>query len=182
MQPIYDSGITLTFPDNNYFRFEACQGYKDIQNNFKEMDVCWYDSTNNTLYIIELKEWDYTLAEEQDANVTAQKIKEIKDRRAKSHIHTLLKKSIDSVSMFISVLLNKPYASKISACAPFSITQDTQIKLLTIVKTPPSSVDYISSLYTEYKAHFKPYATLFGIKAYVVMTKEQAMREFSWVS
>ena len=29
--PITESGITLNFPDNNYFRFEDCQGYKEIQ-------------------------------------------------------------------------------------------------------------------------------------------------------
>ena len=35
---ITESSITLNFPDNNYFRFEDCQGYKDIQDNLKEMD------------------------------------------------------------------------------------------------------------------------------------------------
>ena len=37
---ITESSITLNFPDNNYFRFQDCKGYKDIQDNFKEMDAC----------------------------------------------------------------------------------------------------------------------------------------------
>ena len=55
--PITESGITLNFPDNNYFRLGGCDGYKKIQNNFSEMDACWYDQANDTLYIIELKNW-----------------------------------------------------------------------------------------------------------------------------
>lgn len=54
---ITESSITLNFPDNNYFRFQDCNGYKTIQNNFKEMDACWYDQASDILYIIELKDW-----------------------------------------------------------------------------------------------------------------------------
>lgn len=182
MQSITESGITLTFPDNNYFRFETCQGYKNIQDNFKEMDVCWYDAVNNVLYIIELKQWDNVLLEEQDTNFAVEKIKEIKEGITKHRIQELFKKSLDSVSMFVSVLLNKPYSSKISACAPFSISHDTKIKVISIIDTAVSNSDYISSIHSKYKTYFKPYAKLFGISTYIVMTKAQATQEFSWVS
>ena len=38
------------FPDNNYFRLCDCDGYKAIQNNFAEMDVCWYDQKEVSVY------------------------------------------------------------------------------------------------------------------------------------
>lgn len=121
--PITESGITLNFPDNNFFRFEDCQGYKEIQNNFKEMDVCWYEQTTDTLYIIELKDWhDGKLIEENDPTISSQKIIEMKESISKSNINILVKKSIDSVSMFISILLGKPFSQKIELCTPFTIT------------------------------------------------------------
>jgi hypothetical protein len=86
---ITESSITLDFPDNNCFRFEKCKGYKDIQNNFKEMDVCWYEQITDTLYIIELKDWkDGKLMEENDPNISAQQIKEMKEGISKFQINT----------------------------------------------------------------------------------------------
>lgn len=36
---ITESAITLNFPDNNYFRFQDCEGYQALSgHNFKEMD------------------------------------------------------------------------------------------------------------------------------------------------
>jgi hypothetical protein len=48
--PITESSVTLNFPDNNYFRLCDCDGYKAIQNNFAEMDVCWYDQKKVSVY------------------------------------------------------------------------------------------------------------------------------------
>jgi hypothetical protein len=181
--PIVESNITLNFPDNNYFRFENCQGYKDIQNNFKEMDACWYDQANDILYIIELKDWqDGKLIEENDPNVSQEKITQTRKDISQHNINVLLKKSVDSLSMFLSVLLAKSYASKIQACMPFSITNSTAIKLLSIINWANPDPSYIAFINTEYKAKFKPYSTLFDIKAYLVLTKNQAMAKFSWIS
>jgi hypothetical protein len=106
--PITESSITLNFPDNNYFRLCDCDGYKAIQNNFAEMDVCWYDQANDTLYIIELKNWDNnTLAEEINPNYTPEKIQEMKAGISNYRIGNLLKKSVDTTCMFMSILLGK---------------------------------------------------------------------------
>ena len=142
--PITESNITLNFPDDNYFRFENCQGYKDIQNNFKEMDACWYDQAKDILYIIELKDWhDGKLKEENDPNVSQEVIAENKKGISKYRINVLLKKSIDSLSMFLSILLDKQYASKIQSCMPFSITNVTKIKLLSIINWTNPDPTYI---------------------------------------
>ncbi len=181
--PITESGITLNFPDNNYFRFEDCQGYKEIQNNFKEMDVCWYEVATDTLYIIELKDWkDGKLIEESDPTFSAQKIIDIKNSISKSNINILLKKSVDSVSMFISILLGKPYSSKIQLCAPFTITNNTSIKLLSVINWTNPDITYISTINTEYRSKFASYAKLYDIKSYVVMTKDKASQTFNWIT
>lgn len=181
--PITESGITLKFPDNNYFRFEDCQGYKEIQNNFKEMDACWYEQATDTLYIIELKDWhDGKLIEESDPTISPQKIAEMKQNISKSNINFLVKKSIDSVSMFISILLGKPYSTKIQQCAPFTITNTTNIKLLSVINWTNPDVTYIATVNTEYRSRFASYAKLFDIKAYVVMTKDKASQTFNWIT
>lgn len=180
--PIVESGITLNFPDNNFFRFQNCQAYNTIQHNFKEMDVCWYDQGADTLYIIELKDWgDGVLLEEQDPTYTLAKIDELKGRITSHRINQLFKKSIDSVCMFVSVLLNKPHGVQIQNCAPFVITNNTTIKLLSIINWTNVDVTYISSIHSAYKSYFKPYATLFGIRSYVVMTKMQASNAYTWI-
>ena len=117
---ISESEITLNFPDNNFFRFEGCKGYKDIQHNFKEMDACWYEQEKDILYIIELKNWQNNdLDEESNPNISSEKIAEIKKNITQYRINNLLKKSIDSVSMFMSILLERPYSSNIQECTPF---------------------------------------------------------------
>lgn len=181
---ITESLITLNFPDNNYFRFEDCKGYKDIQDNFKEMDACWYEQATDTLFIIELKDWDNgNLIEETDPNFSEQKIKEMKQGITKARIYTLVKKSIDSVCMFMSILLEKPYSSNIKPCLPsdFLLTKTTKIKLLSIINWTNPDVTYISNIHSEYKAKFKPYAKLYGIQTYVVLTKDKAKQTFDWI-
>ena len=183
MYNMTESSITLNFPDSNFFRFEDCKGYKDIQDNFKEMDVCWYEEATNTLYIIELKDWkDGKLIEETDLDFPKESIIEKKSKISISNISILVKKSLDSVSMFMSMLLEKPYSATIQACSPFTINKTTKIKLLSIINWTSADQTYISVINSAYKSKFKPYAKLYDIKTFVLMTKQQAMQAYNWIS
>jgi hypothetical protein len=180
---ITESLITLNFPDNNFFRFQDCQGYKDIQNHFKEMDACWYEQATDTLYLIELKNWgNNILDEESDPSVSAEDIAKMKKGITEHRIKELFKKSMDSVCMYMSILLNKPYSSNIQACSPFTITETTQIKLLSIINWTNVDTTYISAIKSEYQSRFKSYAKLFNIKTFVVMTKAQASQRYDWIT
>jgi len=180
---IVESGVTLNFPDNNFFRFQDCQGYTRIQQNFKEMDVCWYDQINDILYIIELKDWgDGSLLEEKDLKFTVDMVNDLKNKISNHRINELFKKTLDSISMFISILLNKPYSVNIQNCSPFTITNNTTIKLISIINWINPDTTYVSSIHSAYKAYFKPYATLLGIRTYVVMTKTQAAGHYPWIT
>lgn len=180
---ITESGITLNFPNENYFRFQDCPGYRAIQQNFKEMDCCWFDEDSNRLYLIELKDWgDGTLLEENDGVSTAEKIDEMKKRISKYRIQELFKKSLDSTAMIMSIKLNTPYSSKINDCIPFEINNNTEVTLLSIINWSNPDPSYISTVHSQYKTLFKSYAKLYDIKGYAVMTKSQAEERFDWVN
>ncbi len=179
---IEESSVTLNFPDNNYFRFEECKGYKDIQNNFKEMDACWYDETKDELYLIELKDWKTDkIYEENDSNIPIEEIIDTKTGISKSRVFTLFKKSVDSVCMILSAMLNTDYSTAISSCFSFKITKDTKIRLISIINWEETDISYISNVNTAYKSKFGSYAKLFGIRTFIVLTKEQAKTQFDWV-
>lgn len=132
--PITESGITLNFPTHHYFRLGNCEGYKKIQNNFSEMDVCWYDEANDALYLIELKDLGNNhLHEEDNANISPAHIRIMKKGISDHRVQNLLKKWIDTTCMFMSILLNKPSSATIQACAPFVISRSTKINLLSII-------------------------------------------------
>ncbi len=181
--PITESSITLNFPDNNYFRLCDCDGYKAIQDNFAEMDVCWYDQTNDILYIIELKNWgNNTLVEENDPNFTTDEIQKMKTGISNYRIENLLKKSVDTTCMFMSILLGKKNSIKIQQCSQFKISNNTTIKLLSIINWIDIDSTYISHINTQYKSKFNSYAKLFDIKSFLVLPKYKASQLFSWIS
>jgi hypothetical protein len=180
---ITESSITLNFPDKNYFRLCDCDGYKAIQNNFAEMDACWYDQANNILYIIELKNWENnSLAEESDPNYTSEQIQKMKEGISNYRIRNLLKKSVDTTCMFMSILLGKVPGNKIQLCSPFKISNNTTIKLLSIINWTDIDSSYINYINTEYKSKFHPYAKLFDIKTFLVLPKDKASELFTWIS
>ena len=54
--PHTENGITVDFPDANYFQFETCPGYLSIKNqSVSEMDLGWWDAGKDMLYLVEMK-------------------------------------------------------------------------------------------------------------------------------
>lgn len=176
-----ESKITLNFPDDNYFRFENCIGHKNLSH-VKEMDACWYDINNDILYIIELKNWENgKLTEEDDPNITKSEIEKIKKDISSYRVEELWKKSLDCVCMFSSILLKKPYSFEIQKCSPFTITNETTIKLLSIINWTDIDSLYIADINAQYKSKFNSYAKLFGIKTFLVLPKNKASELFDWI-
>ncbi len=181
MASITESAITLDFPNDLFFRLCDCPAYKEIQHHCKEMDVCWYDHATNRLYLIELKKWDNKLLEEEDADFSREEISRKKEGIMAYRLNNLLKKSIDTSCMFMSVLLAKPQGNKIQQCAPFTINEHTSIILLSIIDWQDPDTTYLSVINDQYRSKFKPYAKLFDIRIYLLMSKKQAQQAFSWV-
>ncbi|MFN0036810.1 MAG: hypothetical protein ACKVUS_17245 [Saprospiraceae bacterium] len=158
-----ESSITLNFPDNNFFRFSTCQGYTSLSgNHFKEMDACWYDAAGNFYWLIELK--DYSLASIAAAETIEQKAWDI------------VKKAVDSLSMFLSSKHRYGYAANLDPCFPKAPDAKTQFKFVTIVHCDTSQIGDVQLLHNSFRSKFKPYANLFGINYFAVVEHTQAMR------
>jgi hypothetical protein len=158
-----ESNITLNFPDNNFFRFADCIGYKQLSGaNFKEMDACWYEVGSNIYWLIELK--DFT------ADFTA-------GISIESRVWDIVKKAVDSLQMFLSAKHSYPYGAKeLLPCMPIAPNDATNIKVFTIVHCPTGKKADIQLLHNSFRTKFSPYAKLFGIASYGVLEHTQAMR------
>ena len=135
------------------------------------------------MYLIELKDWkDGKLIEENDMSKNENDIKELRDKITNSNINILLKKSVDSLCMILSILLKTSYSNKFQNILPFSINNQTNIKLLSIINWTASNHNYIENINNQYRTKSKPYAKLFNIKTYSVITKNQAKQHFNWIA
>ena len=165
--PFTESGITLHFPDSNYFCFENCEGYQRLSGSFfKEMDAGWFDIENNTVYLIELK--DFTNAVLKADNI-------------ESRVWGLVKKSVDSCAMLASVLIGTDVGKNILACLPQHVFNFKQVKLIHIINVNDNQKADIQFIRDSFDAKFKSYKHLFGLKGCSVLTYEQAKKHLSFV-
>ena len=60
-------------------------------------------------------------------------------------------------------------------------TNNTTIKLLSIINWTDINSTYISTINTQYKSEFNSYAKLFDIKTFLVLKKDKASELFTWI-
>lgn len=157
------SNITLSFPDQNFFRFSGCAGYTQLSgNNFKEMDACWYDAHANLYWLFELK--NYSMASIASAETVEQKAWD------------MVKKAIDSLMMFLSGKHGYAHSASLNPCFPIVPNPATQFKFITIVHCEAAQIADVQLINESFRRKFKPYAQLFDIKHYSVLEHRQAMR------
>ena len=156
-----ESNITLNFPDDNFFRFAQCPGYRELsKDHFKEMDACWYDTDNNLYWLIELK--DFSLAALNTDTI---------EKRS----WDMVKKAVDSMCMFLSSKHIYPLATKLNPCLSSVPDSLTQFRFVTIVHCDTLQKPDIQLLNEKFRNKFKPYATLFGITNYAVIEHSRAI-------
>ncbi|MDP8207033.1 MAG: hypothetical protein P9L92_10250 [Candidatus Electryonea clarkiae] len=57
MTDFEESGMKITLPDNDCFRFEDITALSNIRNKgLKDMDFGWWDNSKNVLFLLEVKE------------------------------------------------------------------------------------------------------------------------------
>lgn len=163
MPGFVESKITLEFPDTNFFRLADCYGYTTLSGSFfKEMDACWYDSQEDIFWLIELK--DYSLGTIES--------KESIDNKS----WALVKKAVDSLCMVLSVLHKYPSSKNLTPCFPIIPTDKTSLKFVSIVHCKDIQKPDVQNLNNQFRAKFKPYASLFGISHYAVMEHSSAIK------
>jgi hypothetical protein len=163
MQRFTESNITLNFPDNNFFRFESCVGYRNLSSHhFKEMDACWYDSNTNVYWLFELK--DYSIANLSNVQTID------------SISWDIAKKAFDSLSMMLSNKHLYPYFGlNTPPCLPVKPNDTTEMKFIVIIHCDISQKPGIQLIHEKFRHKFKPYAELFGIKHYGVVEHSKAI-------
>lgn len=163
MPGLIESGITLNFPDSNFFRFANCNGYSILSgNNFKEMDACWFDNSENLYWLFELKDYSASAAD----------LYETIEHKS----WNIVKKAVDSLCMFLSSKHAYPHGLMINADLPFPPDENTRFKFVTVVHCNESQKADIQLLNEKFKIKFKPYADLFGIKDYSIVEHSIAKR------
>jgi len=121
MSTYQESGLIITLPDGEHFRFQDCQAYKQLSGvNLKEMDFGWWQTDTNTLWLIELKEYAHLTYEEQLPDYL---------------LDNLVNKATDSLLMLAAMWAKTNQGLKLAECLPPVIHQFSgRLKLFFILK------------------------------------------------
>lgn len=169
---IEENGVSVRFPDDNYMQFGQCSAYKKINSQgAKEMDVCWFDTSVNTLWLVEFKAFyssdnpHYFQRDLSDSN-------EVADWLTK-----LTEKSIHTVAMSLT---NR---SLTQSCLPEIPDNNTTINVIHLVKVIPGQDTYLDPLQDKLRLRLKPYKAIFNISAISIISYDFAVKNqlLSWI-
>ncbi|AFY72059.1 hypothetical protein Pse7367_3836 (plasmid) [Thalassoporum mexicanum PCC 7367] len=60
MPDYQESGLNISLPNNQCFRFCDLNTYKGLKGKqLKEVDFCWWDSSRNTFWLLEVKDYSH---------------------------------------------------------------------------------------------------------------------------
>ena len=152
--PFIESGITIDFPDNNYFQFSDCAAYNLIKSNsVKEMDLCWLEQSKDTLWAIELK----TFTDASNVKFINQDLSS--DRIAEYWINELYNKSVHTLCML------ETNRSNTKSCLIDGITNITKIKLVHVINVIPGQESFLLPMKDKLQSLLKPYLAIFKISS-----------------
>jgi len=156
--PLSEHGVTVHFPDNNYFQFGGCNAYNGLGGHgVKEMDICWLDKANNVLWAVELKAFD------NPANA--------------KHIKNDLK-TIDIVEYWINELYKKTVhtlcmletnRSNTKSCLVAGISDTTIFKIVHLINVIPGQESYLTFMKDELTVRLKPLLAIFRVDSLAVV-------------
>ncbi len=142
-----DNGLIIEFPDDNWTKIddnEYFRKFSSVFNNFKVMDCSWLDTTNNKLWLIELKR--YYNPENDKYIPTDLSNKKVKSKK----IVELLQKTVGTL-----LLLNDRY--KTMDIFPKAISYETKINIVHILKVKPEYKEYLQFMTDKLKAEFNDF-------------------------
>ena len=164
-----ESGITLDFPTDNWFRFEKTEPHKSISCfNFKEMDACWIDYADGKFYAIELK--DYTATGSLEPANTA-------DRK-----WNITKKVVDTMQMFLAAKYQNTFGQTLENEKNVDLHSSClEDYFITIINVADSSKGYIGAFKDNCLEALRGYTKVWDNAHVIVMTYEQARRKLPFV-
>jgi len=109
MTSYYESGLKISLPSDEHFRFQDCKAYKPLSGqNLKEMDFGWWQAEKNTLCLIEIKDYTHLTPTE----------------RLPAHLlNTFINKATDSLLMLATMWAKIGKGFELSSCLPLPVQQ-----------------------------------------------------------
>lgn len=157
--PHTESGITVNFPTQDYYQFEACQHYQKVSGaGIKEMDFIWHEKAKRTVWLIELKGFfDVSNPKHQPTDLS---VKETLDRK----LAELETKAVHSLVMLTSK------RTQLHQCIAFNLAKQ-KLKVVFVLEVMPQQVSYLTYIGDTLKTRLKPYASLFQIESIIVVNQ-----------
>lgn len=148
-----ESGLKVTLPTGDSFRFSDCPAYRSLSGaSLKEMDFGWWDASRNTLWLMELKDYSrLTPAERLPADL----------------FDGFINKATDSLLMLASVWFRSRKGAEICSDLPISCqsfpSHPKKIKLIFLLKVNSHQIPELGPLGERVKNRIKGRAALFDI-------------------
>ena len=153
-----ENGVSVSFPDNNYFQFGSCPAYLALKGqSVKEMDICWFDTKENVLWAVELKSFDnpanlkHIQSNLNDKNIVAGRIEEL----YKKSVHTLCMLETDR--------------SDTQSCIATGMSSATKFRLVHLINVIPGQETFLSFMQDELRARLKPLLAIFNVESFSII-------------
>jgi hypothetical protein len=148
---VSENGITLNFPTDLVFQLDQCAGYLQLKSHsVKEMDVCWFDREENTLWSIEMKSFT-NLAGHPQYNEQDVSRRNILDY----WLTELYNKTIHTLCML------ETNRSGTKDCRLEGITDTTKYKLIHLLHVKGGQEEYLQQMQDELRSKLKPFLAIF---------------------
>ena len=164
--PFTESAITFDLTGYEYFAFENCVGYqRRSAHNLGEMDIGWYEPSNQHLYIAELKDYSVWL--------------QAAELKLGTRVVDLFHKSLSVIAMLTAVRATLHTTLDIDACLPASWPRSNPVHLLHIIHCSPADEIKLSVMNDKLREIMRPqYLELFNIVNCLIISHRQARIAF----
>ena len=133
------------------------------------MDVCWLDTSNDTLWMVELKAFDHA------ENIYYKKVDISQNEVADYWINELFLKSLHTLTML------ETNRSGTSQCLVNGLRNETSFKIVHLINVIYGQEEYLSFWKDKLEDKLKPYMKIYNVSSLSVLPYKMA-KEKGWLS
>ncbi len=167
MSVYQESGLQIILPEGDSFRFQDCPSYRTLSGqSLCEMDFCWWDTGENSLWLLEVKDY---------SRLTPQQ------RLPDELLDKLINKATDSLLILASVWFGSLKGQQICGDLPLSCRsfpeRPKNIKIFFILKLTDQNIKLqLSPLRTRLRTKLIGRLSLFDISNVTLTDHETAIQ------
>ncbi|GAA4144419.1 MULTISPECIES: hypothetical protein [Sphingobacterium] len=172
MMPYSENGVTVHFPNEDYFFLSECEAYDKLKSfGVKEMDVCWLDKASNVLWMVELKAFDHA------ENVHFRQVDLSSKDVIEYWLNELFLKSVHTLGM---IETNRSGTKK---CLIPGIALDTEYKIVHIINVMHGQEEYLSFMKDRLQSQLEPYIKIFNVDSISIIPYNSAKNQklLKWI-